>query len=194
MRRATLALIGTALGTTLMVGAKLGTRPAGGSVDLGQSEAMADPGAPDASGSPVASALASATAVPGQSSPPGAATPGAPGAPGGPTAPSTTRPPATTPAPGGSGLKNGTFPGTAVTEKYGTIKVTIVVSGGRITDATATYPTGGETGDINARAIPRLRQEVLAAQGASIAVVSGATYTSNAYKQSLQAAINAAKA
>jgi uncharacterized protein with FMN-binding domain len=59
---------------------------------------------------------------------------------------------------------------------------------------TATYPTGGETGSINARAIPKLRQEVLTAQSASIATVSGATYTSNAYKQSLQAAIAAAKA
>jgi FMN-binding domain len=41
---------------------------------------------------------------------------------------------------------------------------------------------------------PKLRQEALTAQSATIATVSGATYTSNAYKQSLAAAVNAAKA
>jgi FMN-binding domain len=38
------------------------------------------------------------------------------------------------------------------------------------------------------------RHEALTAQSTNIAVVSGATYTSNAYKQSLRSAINAAKA
>jgi uncharacterized protein with FMN-binding domain len=42
--------------------------------------------------------------------------------------------------------------------------------------------------------MPRLQQETLSAQNAAIATVSGATYTSNAYKTSLQSAINAAKA
>ncbi len=182
MRRAVAVVFGTMLGATMMITAKLGTRPPnvllGGSDDAGATSA-ADPGS-------TASPL-----------PPGA-TQVAPG-PGATPAPGTTPSlhPATSspsPPPTTAGLKDGTFPGTAVTERYGTVKVTIVVSGGRITDVTATYPTGEDSGDINARAIPRLRQEALTAQSASIATVSGATYTSNAYRTSLQAAIDTAKA
>lgn len=189
MRRAVVAVVGTVLGTTLMVAAKLGTRPMDSNVLLGGTDGTGGvlPGETDPSASP----------LPPGATPPPTPAPGATPAPGttGPTA----RPPASSPPPGGgggggTGLKTGTFAGPGVTQKYGTIKVTIVVSGGRITSATATYPTGGDTGDINARAIPRLNQETLAAQSANIATVSGATYTSGAYKTSLQAAINAAKA
>jgi uncharacterized protein with FMN-binding domain len=81
-----------------------------------------------------------------------------------------------------------------VTEKYGTIQVTITVVGSKMTDLKASYPTGGRTGDINAAAIPKLRQEALTAQSADIATVSGATYTSGAYKQSLQGALDKSKA
>ncbi|GIH11511.1 hypothetical protein Rhe02_95780 [Rhizocola hellebori] len=177
MRRAILAVLGTALGTTLMIGAKLGTRP------VGISEQQ-DPPAGLESAAPGEQAAAS----PG---PAGTSAPGQPSAPAAPAGAPTTKP---APPPTSPGLKNGTFAGTAVTQRYGTIKVTIVVGGGKITDVTATYPTGGETGRINARAIPKLRQEVLTAQSASVATVSGATYTSNAYKQSLQAAIAAGRA
>jgi uncharacterized protein with FMN-binding domain len=184
VRRAFFAFVGTALGTGLMVAAKLGTRPPDGGVDLGQSESLAG----TETAAPIDSPQASLPSV-AMPTPPAATPPGAP--------PATTRAPAPTtaaPPPGGSGLKNGTFAGPPATQRYGTIKVTIVVSGGRIADVTATYPTGGDTGEINSRAIPRLRQSVLTAQSANIATVSGATYTSNAYKQSLQGAINAAKA
>jgi len=164
MRRAVLALAGTAVGTTLIIATKLGPRPAAEmTVDLGQtlppgvSPAPQPIAPPSSSASPKASAKA--------------------------------------PAPSKGGLKDGTFPGSgAAAGRYGTTKVTIVVSGGKITDVTASYPTGGQTGSINARAVPKLRQEALTAQSAGIATVSGATYTSNAYKQSLQAAIDAAKA
>jgi uncharacterized protein with FMN-binding domain len=46
--------------------------------------------------------------------------------------------------------------------------------------------------EINAQAGPLLRQEVLQAQSAKINVVSGATYTSEAFAQSLQVAIQRA--
>ena len=166
MRRAVLAFAGTAVGTTLIIATKLGPRPAAeATVDLGQP--------PSASASPQAVAAPSLTTGP---------VVAAPASPKGSGKPKT-------------GLQDGTFPGGgAAAGRYGTIKVSIVVSGGKITDVTATYPTGGQTGSINNRAIPRLRQEALTAQSASIATVSGATYTSNAYKQSLQAAINAARA
>ena len=46
---------------------------------------------------------------------------------------------------------------------------------------------------INARAEPILREEALKAGSAKIDVVSGATYTSQSYKRSLQAAIDRAR-
>jgi uncharacterized protein with FMN-binding domain len=96
---------------------------------------------------------------------------------------------------GGSGLKTGTFAGAASTNQYGTVRVTITVSGGRITDLQATYPTSpSRTAQINARAIPALRQEALSAQSAQVSTVSGASYTSASYRASLQSALSAAKA
>ena len=44
---------------------------------------------------------------------------------------------------------------------------------------------------IDNQAIPELRQEVLTAQSANIDGVSGATFTSEAYAASLQAALDA---
>jgi uncharacterized protein with FMN-binding domain len=48
--------------------------------------------------------------------------------------------------------------------------------------------------DISAAAAPQLRQEALRSQSASIDTVSGATYTSEGYRQSLQAALDQAHA
>lgn len=93
-----------------------------------------------------------------------------------------------------SGLKDGTFRGKGVQDPYGTVQVSLKIEGGSITDVSATYPTAGESATINPRAIPRLKQEVLKAQNDKIAAVSGATYTSKAYLESLQSALDAAKA
>jgi len=69
------------------------------------------------------------------------------------------------------------------------------ISGGKLTNASASYAaSSSESQQISANAFPKLRQEALAAQSANIASVSGATYTSSAYKSSLQAALNAAHA
>jgi uncharacterized protein with FMN-binding domain len=43
---------------------------------------------------------------------------------------------------------------------------------------------------INSQALPILQQEVLASQSANIDTVSGATYTSEGYIQSVQSAID----
>ncbi|MEU5265510.1 FMN-binding protein, partial [Amycolatopsis sp. NPDC021455] len=45
---------------------------------------------------------------------------------------------------------------------------------------------------INSTAVPALNQETLQAQSARIDTVSGATYTSEGYQQSLQSAIDQA--
>ena len=78
---------------------------------------------------------------------------------------------------------------------YGTITVTVVVTGGKLTDVhgSATVPPqDGRSQRINARALPLLRTEALQARSANIDVISGATVSSNAYRQALQSALSQA--
>jgi uncharacterized protein with FMN-binding domain len=77
---------------------------------------------------------------------------------------------------------------------YGPIQVAITVKSGKITAVTVPeYPNGSfRDQQINAFAIPQLVQETVAASSAQIDQVSGATYTSQGYVQSLQSAIDKA--
>jgi len=95
---------------------------------------------------------------------------------------------------GGSGLKAGDFKGTAVKNPYGTVQVTIRVADGKITGATATYPTTADSATINPPAVATLKQATLQAQSADVDAVSGATFTSESYVKSLQAALDKAGA
>ncbi|GIG30348.1 FMN-binding protein [Cellulomonas marina] len=71
--------------------------------------------------------------------------------------------------------------------------VTLTVSDGTITDATGSQSSrDGHSQQIAAQALPVLASEAVSAQSASIALVSHATYTSQAYEQALQAAIDQA--
>jgi len=88
---------------------------------------------------------------------------------------------------------DGTVTGPEVDTRFGPVQVAITVSGGKVTDVTAVQlPSGGRSGRISSYAEPVLREEALQAQSASIDTVSGATYTSLAYEQSLQAALDSA--
>jgi uncharacterized protein with FMN-binding domain len=83
--------------------------------------------------------------------------------------------------------------GPTVETRFGPVQVQIEVSGGTITDVLALQlPSGGRSGRISSAAEPTLHDEALAAQSAAIDGVSGATYTSRAYEQSLQAALDQA--
>ncbi|MGI8329511.1 FMN-binding protein [Actinomadura scrupuli] len=99
-------------------------------------------------------------------------------------------------AAGGSGAPSGTttYKGSVAQTRWGPVQVTITVTGGKITDvAVPVYPNGNPRDEeINAYALPVLHQEALASQSADIDTVSGATVTSDGYKQSLQAALDAA--
>jgi uncharacterized protein with FMN-binding domain len=70
------------------------------------------------------------------------------------------------------------------------------VSGGKLVDvAVAEYPSDARRSQrINSVALPELRTEAIRAQSANIDTVSGATYTSEAYSQSLQSALDQARA
>jgi uncharacterized protein with FMN-binding domain len=86
-----------------------------------------------------------------------------------------------------------TITGPSIATKHGAIQVRISVVAGRLTDVVAVQVSaGGRSTEINRWAVPILREEALVAQSAHIDTVSGATNTSEAYRQSLQAAIDAA--
>ena len=95
--------------------------------------------------------------------------------------------------PAASGLQDGKFSGTPARNPYGTVQVAVTISGGRVTAAAASYPTTGHSASINADAIPKLKQATVQAQSAELDAVSGATFTSESYVQSLQAALDAAR-
>lgn len=90
-----------------------------------------------------------------------------------------------------SGTK--TVDGAVVDSRYGPVEVEITVSNGKINAVTAIeLPSGGRSGAISSYVAPLLSSEALSAQSATIDVVSGATYTSEAYAQSLQSALDKA--
>jgi uncharacterized protein with FMN-binding domain len=77
--------------------------------------------------------------------------------------------------------------------KWGPVTVRIQVSGKRITGVASSLPTErSRSAQINNRAAPILKREVLQAQNARIHSVSGATMTSGAYIQSLRSALSKA--
>ncbi|MFF3513773.1 FMN-binding protein [Streptomyces sp. NPDC002573] len=98
---------------------------------------------------------------------------------------------------GGSGQQTGaqSVTGEVAKTQYGDVQVRLTLSGGKITKAEAVQaPKGGLSDQKTAMSVPKLNQEAVAAQSAQIDAVSGATYTSGGYKQSLQSAIDKAKA
>lgn len=87
-----------------------------------------------------------------------------------------------------------TVTGPTVQTKYGPVQVRITLTGSKITKATAIQSPDSlsRSQEISSTAVPQLNQETLAAQSANIDSVSGATYTSAGYKQSLQSALDTA--
>jgi uncharacterized protein with FMN-binding domain len=86
--------------------------------------------------------------------------------------------------------------GDAIQYPYGVLQVKATVSRGRLASVTLArfQPEPGRSQFIDEQAIPLLRAEALRAGSASIDVISGATYTSEAYARSLQSALDRAKA
>lgn len=95
---------------------------------------------------------------------------------------------------GAAAKAGGTYAGAVVQTRFGAVQVQITVKAGAITDVAALRLTDDDRKSIQIsnRAAPLLRAEVLAAQTADVQTISGATITSDAYLNSLQAAIDAA--
>ncbi len=90
---------------------------------------------------------------------------------------------------------DGSFTGSPFDAYYGTVQVQAVVSGGKITDVKfIQYPNDRSNSRyINGQAMPLLTQEAVQAQSAQVDGVSGATFTSQAFQQSLASALALAK-
>ena len=88
-----------------------------------------------------------------------------------------------------------TVTGTAANTQHGPMQVQVTLAGTKITKVTVLQRTndGAESDQIDATAIPKLTSETFAAQSARIDTVSGASYTSSGYIQSLQSALDQAR-
>jgi uncharacterized protein with FMN-binding domain len=158
-----------------------------------------------ASGADAAVAAAAASAPPAAVAAPTRA-PALPGASTAPVLPPTTAPtqapvaaaptPVPTVAPTEAPTTDGTILGDAVRIRWGTVQVQVTVSDGRITDVVAVQLPDNDprSSQISSYAEPALRESALTSQSASIDIVSGATFTSRAYAQSLQSALDQARA
>lgn len=108
------------------------------------------------------------------------------------TSPAAAAPPATGSGPAPEQAR--TLVGQTIDTAQGPVQVQVTLTGSAITDVTVLqYPNGGgRDTEINAAALPQLVQQTLAVQSADIQMVSGATYTSTGFIQSLQSALDQA--
>jgi uncharacterized protein with FMN-binding domain len=91
-----------------------------------------------------------------------------------------------------SSAVSGTATGGAIDTQYGPVQVRVTVKDGKITAIQGLVLTGNDprSAQISSSAEPTLKQEALSAQSADIDAVSGATFTSAGYAQSLQSALD----
>jgi len=104
--------------------------------------------------------------------------------------PSGTSAPTTTPTTAAGGVRQ--LDGPAIPTQFGDVQVRVIENGGRITDVQPLQMPFDHrrSEEITQTVTPMLHDEVLQAQNAQINLISGATYTSDAYQQSLQAALD----
>lgn len=197
MRRAAALLFGTLAGTGLLVGAKVGNASIDGPVAAAATgtsgvvvagPGVTGPGATTTGGSP-APAKTATSGKPATAPSPGAASPDAGPTTSKPTTKPTTKPTPTT-TPTATGPKDGRYQASS-SEHYGTLTLTVTISGHKITDIAASYASNSPS-YCTQKACPKLRSEALAAQSARISAVSGATYTSDAYIAALGAVLKSA--
>jgi len=118
------------------------------------------------------------------------------------TSPANTSPANTSPAntsPANTAANNAVSPtaevvdGPTANTPFGPYQVEVTIDGDQITDVSfIRTPRDMQSMAIARYALPRLTDQTLANQSGDVQFISGATYTSYAYQQSLQAALDAA--
>ena len=198
MKRVTLWFLATAVSMVLLFSYHTSTSGPAGAHDIA---GVAPAGVVAESPGPVtATSAPSPTAAAASKAPSAAAAaPSAPAAASATTAPRVVATPAApkpspSPSPRKTATTTRTINGAAADTRYGPVQVQIKVSGNRIVSSNAiVYPTNERRDrEINDQAVPQLNDETVQAQSANIDTVSGATYTSDGYRESLQSAIDAA--
>ncbi len=112
-----------------------------------------------------------------------------------PTASETPEPTATTETSGaGATVGPVSVTGDTYTTPYGDVQVEVTLDGGDITEVVALAMPDGDRQSrrISQYVEPILREEAVSADSADVAVISGATFTSEAYAASLQSALDGA--
>ncbi|WP_375493552.1 FMN-binding protein [uncultured Jatrophihabitans sp.] len=86
------------------------------------------------------------------------------------------------------------YVGRAITTRYGVVQVKVTVAASKITGVSFEQLTAFDrhSEEINSMAGPQLLQETLTQQSAQVDTISGASYTSDGYRQSLQSALDQA--
>jgi uncharacterized protein with FMN-binding domain len=188
MKRAPILLAATAAGLAGVLSfhshrpsSTVAVHPAS-SPDTGGSAATTTPPSTAGGASAAATPSTTAPAASGSAAAAPTTTPATSGGTGGASGPTTTTPAASS--------RSAT--GQDVQFQYGDLSVTVTEHGGRITDLQMASLNENDPRSvfIDNQAIPLLRQQVLAAQSANIDGVSGATFTSQAYAQSVQSALD----
>lgn len=97
-----------------------------------------------------------------------------------------------TTAPTATAAPSATLVGDAVSTRFGTVQVQVTVENGVITAVEALQLPSDDrrSQSISQEVEPMLAEMALVAQSASIDTISGATYTTRAYRQSLQSALD----
>ncbi len=91
--------------------------------------------------------------------------------------------------------QDGQYIGNVADAYYGNVQVEATIQSGQITDVKfLQYPSDRSTSRyINGQAMPYLIQEAIQAQNANVDIISGATDTSGAFRESLAYALAKAK-
>ncbi len=175
-KRAVGALITTVLALTLLFSFKTPDDLPVGGTTTGGTVAVGDASASSGTSSTTGSAVATPAPTTGTAAP----------------TPADTASSATT----AGTYKDGTATGAVISTRFGDVQVEVTISGGAISDVTALQLPDRDrrSQSIASAAAPILREEVLTAQSASIDLLSGATYTSEAYAESLQSALDQVRA
>lgn len=107
---------------------------------------------------------------------------------------SASAPPPSTAAAQGA-YKNGTYTGSIADAYYGPVEVQATIKSGALNNVSfLLFPNGHQTSVyINEQVMPMLTQEAISAQSANVNGISGATFTSQAFQQSLAVALRKAK-
>lgn len=90
--------------------------------------------------------------------------------------------------------KDGTYTGSVDNAFYGNIQVSATIQSDKITAVNfLQYPDENPNSIyVNTSAIPYLKQEAIKAQSSNVSVITGATFTSQAFMQSLSSALSQA--